>query len=99
MTLEELYLEDTTDMAIRIDEIVSGSLTSSMVDDVFFILKKCGSRALATHSIHCACAVLGQLNDLMANKFKAAVVAELAGGPGKLLAAAPALPGTADTPG
>lgn len=99
MTLEELYLEDTTDMAIRIDEVVSGTLTSSMVDDVFFILKKCGSRALATQSIHCACAVVGQLNDLMANKFKAAVMAKLSGGPGKLLAAAPALPGTTDTPG
>lgn len=72
---------------------VSGNLTSSMVDDVFFILKKCGSRSLATHSIHCVCAILGQLNDLLANKFKAALLAKTAGGPAKLLAAAPAMPG------
>jgi hypothetical protein len=62
-----------------------------MVDDVFFILKKCGSRALATQNIHCVCAVLGQLNDLAANKFKAAATVRLAGGPSKLLAAAPVL--------
>ncbi|KAF6250525.1 component of oligomeric golgi complex 4, partial [Scenedesmus sp. NREL 46B-D3] len=99
MSLEELYLEDTTDMAIRIDEVVSGSLTSSVVDDAFFILKKCGSRALATRSIHCVCAILGQLNDLLANKLKGALLAKTASGPAKLLAAAPALPGAADAGG
>eukprot|EP00879_Flechtneria_rotunda_P019660 GHRR01020657.1.p1 GENE.GHRR01020657.1~~GHRR01020657.1.p1 ORF type:complete len:653 (+),score=242.69 GHRR01020657.1:85-2043(+) len=99
MSLEELYLDNTTDMAIRIDEVVSGSLTSSMVDDVLFILKKCGSRALVTHSIHCVCAVLGQLNDLLANKFKGALAARLAGGPSKLLSAAPALLGVGDAAG
>jgi len=35
--------------------------------------------------------VLGQLNDLAANKFKAAATVRLAGGPSKLLAAAPVL--------
>lgn len=113
---------------------VPGSLTSSMVDDVFFILKKSSSRALATQvggllvgtgrqqhasllchdrqpvcvvcppdagvavsgsrgkvciraschsvqSIHCACAILGQVNDLLGNKFKSAVLTRLAGEP------------------
>jgi hypothetical protein len=78
---------------------VSGSLTSSVVDDAFFILKKCGSRALATRSIHCVCAILGQLNDLLANKLKGALLAKIASGPSKLLAAAPALPGAADAGG
>jgi hypothetical protein len=78
---------------------VSGSLTSSVVDDAFFILKKCGSRALATRSIHCVCAILGQLNDLLANKLKGALLAHIGSGPGKLLAGAPALPGAADAGG
>jgi hypothetical protein len=30
-------------------------------------------------SIHCACAILGQVNDLLANKFKGAVTTRLAG--------------------
>lgn len=96
MVLEEQFMDDTTDMAIRIDEVVPGSLTSSVVDDVFFILKKSGSRALATQSTQCACAVLGQVNDLLGNKFKSAVLSRLAGGPSKLLASAPGLPGAAD---
>ncbi|WIA35384.1 hypothetical protein OEZ86_003832 [Tetradesmus obliquus] len=99
MALEEFYLEDTTDMAIRIDEVVPGSLTSSVVDDVFFILKKCGSRTLASRSMHCVAAILGQLNDLLANKLKAALLAKVAAGPAKLLAAAPPLPGAADAGG
>lgn len=74
-------------------------MTSSVVDDAFFILKKCGSRALATRSIHCVCAILGQLNDLLANKLKGALLAKTASGPAKLLAAAPALPGAADAGG
>ncbi|KAF8060573.1 COG4 [Scenedesmus sp. PABB004] len=94
LALEELYLEDTTDMAIRIDEVVAGALTSSVVDDAFFILKKCGGRALATRSVQCAAAVLGQLNDLAANKLRAALAAKLGAGPGRLLAAAPALDGS-----
>lgn len=30
-------------------------------------------------SIHCACAILGQVNDLLGNKFKSAVLTRLAG--------------------
>lgn len=34
--------------AIRLDEVAEGSLTSSMVDDVFFVLLKAGRRAMGT---------------------------------------------------
>ena len=34
---------------------------------------------LLLQSIHCACAILGQVNDLLGNKFKSAVLARLAG--------------------
>lgn len=74
---------------------VPDSLTSSMVDDVFFILKKCGARALGTGSIQCVCALLGQLNDMLANQYKAALQSRLAAGPSKLLASAPDLTGSA----
>lgn len=34
---------------------------------------------LLLQSIHCACAILGQVNDLLGNKFKSAVLSRLAG--------------------
>lgn len=44
--------------------------TSSMVDDVFFIARKCGRRAMATSSHQCVCALLGEINNLLANEFR-----------------------------
>jgi len=35
------------------------------VDDVFFVLARCGRRALGTASSACVCAVLGQANALL----------------------------------
>ena len=61
--------------AIRINEWAGSALTTSMVDDVFFILQKCGRRALATGSVQCVCAVLGQLNTLLAHNLRAALEA------------------------
>lgn len=74
-------------------------MTSSMVDDVFFILKKCGARALASANVQCVCALLGQLNDVLANRYKAALAARLAGGAGRLVAAAPSMLGLTDSGG
>ena len=69
-----------------------GSITSSLVDDVFFILRKCGLRAIASGSVQCCAALLGELNNLVANTLRDALTAKLAGGgAAKLLAAAPAL--------
>ena len=60
---------------------------------MFFILKKCGARAVASGNVQCSCALLGQLNDALANKYKGALMARLAGGPGRLIAGAPAAAG------
>src|SRR5579875_1306182 len=70
---EEYYLEENVEKAIAIDEWSDDALTTSMVDDVFFILQKCGRRALATGSLQCLCAVLGQLNNLLSNSLRAAL--------------------------
>jgi hypothetical protein len=66
---------------------VPDALTSSMVDDVFYILKKCGSRALATGSVQCVAALLGELNDALANAYQAALM--VAGGGGGAPSRAP----------
>ncbi len=72
-----------------------GSLTSSLVDDVFFILRKCGLRALASGSVQCCTALLTELNNLLANTLRDALAGRMAGGAARLLAAAPALDGGA----
>lgn len=89
MSLEEFYLDETVRKAIRLDERVEGSLTTSMVDDVFFLLLKASRRALATGSAQCASAVISQINNVLCNQFRGALEARLQGGPARLLAAMP----------
>ena len=70
---EEFYLEENVEKAITIDEWSPDALTTSMVDDVFFVLQKCGGRALAIGSLQCLCAILGQLNNLLRDSLRAAL--------------------------
>ncbi|KAH0619404.1 hypothetical protein JD844_000016 [Phrynosoma platyrhinos] len=44
--------------AVAMDTCEKGQLTSSMVDDVFYIVKKCIGRALSSSSIDCLCAMI-----------------------------------------
>ena len=39
--MEEYYMRESIAKAIQLDNIEPGNLTSSMTDDVFFILKQC----------------------------------------------------------
>ena len=39
--MEEYYMRESVAKAIALDSMEGGSLTSSMADDVFFILKQC----------------------------------------------------------
>ena len=66
-------MEENVEMAIAIDEWSPDALTTSMVDDVFFVLQKCGGRALAIGSLQCLCAILGQLNNLLRDSLRAAL--------------------------
>ncbi|KAI9222264.1 COG4 transport protein-domain-containing protein [Blastocladiella britannica] len=49
----------------------SGPLLSSCVDDVFFLLKKCSSRALATRDLDIACTLLQGFESTVDNDFAA----------------------------
>lgn len=73
---EEYYLEQNVRTAIDIDEYTPGAPLTSMVDDVFFIVQKCGRRALATGNVQCACAVLGAGNGLLGTDVTAALDAK-----------------------
>ncbi|KAL1123910.1 hypothetical protein AAG570_001680, partial [Ranatra chinensis] len=59
LLLEHYYMEESVRKAIVMDTVQSGSpLVSSMVDDVFFIVRKCIRRANSTGSIDGVCAVI-----------------------------------------
>lgn len=69
-------MEQNVRTAIDIDEYVAGSPLTSMVDDAFFIVQKCGRRALATGNTQCSCAVLGAANGLLGGELRAALDAK-----------------------
>lgn len=70
---EEFFTEQSVDKAISIDEWTGETLSSSMVDDVFYILRMCCYRALDTVNLQALTAVLGQLNSLLANNLAQAL--------------------------
>uniref|UniRef100_A0ABI7WD62 Conserved oligomeric Golgi complex subunit 4 n=1 Tax=Felis catus TaxID=9685 RepID=A0ABI7WD62_FELCA len=64
--------------AVALDTYEKGQLTSSMVDDVFYIVKKCIGRALSSSSIDCLCAMINlattelesDFRDVLCNKLR-----------------------------
>jgi hypothetical protein len=87
ISLEEYFMAENISKAIRIDELVPGALTSSLVDDCFFILLKCGRRSGAAGSVQCTCAVLNHVAALLAGDVADALQAKLKGAPQRLLGA------------
>ena len=56
--------------AVTMDNWEVGQMTSSMVDDVFYIVKKCIGRALSSNSSDCACAMINLATNLLENDFR-----------------------------
>lgn len=52
------------------DTYEKGQLTSSMVDDCFYIVKKCISRALSSSNIDCLCAMINHANSVLESDFR-----------------------------
>lgn len=59
--------------AIQIDEPVPDSLTTSMVDDVFYVLQSCCRRAISTSNISSVIAVLSSAVSLLGNEYSEAL--------------------------
>lgn len=75
--LEEYFMTSNVRKAIDIDEAAQDSLTSSMVDDVFFILQKCTHRAISSRNVQCACAGLNHVGNILGNDYRDALSAKL----------------------
>ncbi|KAG9336937.1 hypothetical protein JZ751_029952 [Albula glossodonta] len=56
--------------AVAMDTYEKGQLTSSMVDDCFYIVKKCISRALSSSSIDCLCAMINHATSVLESDFR-----------------------------
>ncbi|XP_020097435.1 conserved oligomeric Golgi complex subunit 4 [Ananas comosus] len=71
--LEEFFMVENVRKAIKIDEREADSLTTSMVDDVFFVLQSCCKRAISTSSINSVLAVLSGAMNLLSNEYQEAL--------------------------
>lgn len=67
--LEGFFMVENVRKAIRIDEHVPDSLTTSMVDDVFYVLQSCLRRAISTSNISSVIAVLSAASSLLSNEY------------------------------
>lgn len=57
-------------LIIALPRYFRASLTSSLVDDVFYLLQKCSARAAYAASEHAACAMLNTINHVMSRDYK-----------------------------
>eukprot|EP00249_Psilotum_nudum_P021597 c28167_g1_i1 orf=66-2351(+) len=73
IVLEEYFMGENVRKAIRIDEFVPDALTSSMVDDVFYVLQSCSRRAISTANVQSVLAALNSVINLLNNEFKEAL--------------------------
>lgn len=67
--LEQFFMVENVKKAIKIDEHVSDSLTTSMVDDVFYVLQSCCRRAISTSKSESVVAVLGNAVNLLSYEY------------------------------
>ncbi|KAH1259618.1 Conserved oligomeric Golgi complex subunit 4 [Glycine max] len=71
--LEGFFMVENVRKAIKIDEQVPDSLTTSMVDDVFYVLQSCLRRAISTSNISSVVAVLSGASSLLGNEYHEAL--------------------------
>ncbi|XP_068115772.1 conserved oligomeric Golgi complex subunit 4 [Hyperolius riggenbachi] len=70
ITMEEYYMRESVNKAVAMDTYERSQMTSSMVDDVFYIVKKCIGRALSSSSIDCLCAMINLSTTMMESDFR-----------------------------
>ena len=83
--LERCYLERSIAKAAAMDKLPTEGLTSSLVDDAFYLLLKCARRAAVSRSPQCLCNVLSNINQILVSDVKAAVQRRLRGSVQRLL--------------
>eukprot|EP00471_Norrisiella_sphaerica_P011270 CAMPEP_0184493506 /NCGR_PEP_ID=MMETSP0113_2-20130426/26173_1 /TAXON_ID=91329 /ORGANISM="Norrisiella sphaerica, Strain BC52" /LENGTH=808 /DNA_ID=CAMNT_0026878785 /DNA_START=88 /DNA_END=2514 /DNA_ORIENTATION=+ len=70
IVIEEYFMTQDVQTAIELDDNSEQAQTTSMVDDVFYILKKCSERAFSTCDVNSACAIVNLLNSMLETLYK-----------------------------
>ncbi|KAD4982576.1 hypothetical protein R6Q59_002186 [Mikania micrantha] len=71
--LEGFFMVENVRKAIKIDEHVMDSLTTSMVDDVFYVLQSCCRRSIYTSNISSVIAALSSAVSLLGGEYNDAL--------------------------
>lgn len=71
--LEGYFMVENVRKAIQIDEHVPDSLTTSMVEDVFYVLQSCCQRSISTSNINSVVVVLSSALSLLGNEYNEAL--------------------------
>jgi len=67
--LEHFFMSENIAKAVELDTMESDQETTSMLDDVFFIVKKCVKRAVGSNSVDGICAVINNACTLLESDF------------------------------
>eukprot|EP01117_Protostelium_nocturnum_P010985 TRINITY_DN3982_c0_g4_i1.p1 TRINITY_DN3982_c0_g4~~TRINITY_DN3982_c0_g4_i1.p1 ORF type:complete len:1141 (+),score=516.72 TRINITY_DN3982_c0_g4_i1:21-3443(+) len=74
--LEEYFMMESSKRAIGMDTSFSYSAedgsekTTSVVDNVFFVLKQCGHRALCTANVNACCSIISMISNILTIEYK-----------------------------
>ena len=68
--LENYFMTENIDKAIQIDINIKDSSSSSVVDDVFFIIKKCLKRCLCSDNVNGCCAMFNNCSSVLDSIYK-----------------------------
>ena len=77
LQLETVFLQQSFKMAVQMNVVEESCLTSSMVDDAFFVLKKCLRRSMSTTNHNAICAMINISNGLVENEYCKVLVDKL----------------------
>ncbi|XP_056646847.1 conserved oligomeric Golgi complex subunit 4 [Diorhabda sublineata] len=69
LRLEQYYMEESVAKAVSMDIIEAGQQTSSMVDDTFFIIRKCIRRSVSTGSLDGICVIINNACRVLESDF------------------------------
>ncbi|KAF2904327.1 hypothetical protein ILUMI_01855 [Ignelater luminosus] len=69
LQLEQYFMEESVSKAVSMDTPDNSQHTSSMVDDTFFIIRKCIRRAISSGSLDGICAIINNACGVLENDF------------------------------
>jgi hypothetical protein len=79
--IEDYFMRESLCKAVAMDTCNPDGCTSSMADDIFFVLQKCTRRAFSSGNVDGACAVLNNASSLLLTEFRSQLQLRLQASP------------------